>query len=178
MNLTPQRWDWPMVKQGDTFPAEIMTETDSDTPSSSDLVAVNIRMKLPGSDVAYIRVSSASSGVTINTGTAGSWGGDAAFGYSTGNTFGTIDNAGSVTVADGAVSGLRVWETVRTSSELTTNEDITTAHATFHFGTGITGTPLELSEGSEVTFNGDVLVKHTEPITNLLMYKSCDPLLL
>ena len=51
------------------------------------------------------------------------------------------------------------------------NEDITTAHATFHFGTGITGTPLELSEGSEVTFNGDVLVKHTEPITNLLMYK-------
>ena len=60
------------------------------------------------------------------SGTAGSWGGDAAFGYSTGNTFGTIDNAGSVTVADGAVSGLRVWETVRTSSELTTNEDITT----------------------------------------------------
>ena len=57
----------------------------------------------------------------------GSWGGDANFGYTAGtNTFGATNNNGSVTVADGSISGLRIWEVERTGTQLTTNEDITT----------------------------------------------------
>lgn len=50
------------------------------------------------------------------------------------------------------------------------NEDVTTATASFRFG-GSTGTPLELSEPSFVTVNGDELVMRVEPLTNVARYE-------
>lgn len=50
------------------------------------------------------------------------------------------------------------------------NEDKTTAKATFRFGNGPQGTPLELVGGSQVTFNGEILTKFTDPVTNTTSY--------
>lgn len=76
--------------------------------------------------------------------TTGSWNGDANFGYSTGNAFGTVDNGGTVTVADGSISGLRIWDVVRTSGELTANDDITApltgqSNLLFNYAVGSSG---------------------------------------
>lgn len=50
------------------------------------------------------------------------------------------------------------------------NEDVTYARASFRFGNSL-GTLLELDGTSEVSFNGDVLSKEEEPITNFLFYE-------
>ncbi|MEL6676191.1 MAG: hypothetical protein AAFR61_28555 [Bacteroidota bacterium] len=50
------------------------------------------------------------------------------------------------------------------------NTDVTRATAIFRFGSGVTGTPLELAGSSEVSFEGEMMVKKVEPITNITYY--------
>ena len=68
MDLTPLKWNWPAVIQGDTYPATQITESASDT----DLARV--RVKVADVDgVTAITLDSDTTGVTITTATAGAW---------------------------------------------------------------------------------------------------------
>lgn len=68
LNLTPLVWDWASVTVGDTFPAANVTETASVT------AFVRVRIKIRNQDgVLKLTLDSATSGVTINTTTAGAW---------------------------------------------------------------------------------------------------------
>lgn len=68
LDLTPLRFDLPSVTQGDTYPAINFTETEADANLSS------VRMKIANEDgTVKLTLDSASSGVTINTATAGAW---------------------------------------------------------------------------------------------------------
>lgn len=68
MDLTPLKWNWPPVTQGDTYPACQIAETDSDT----DLARV--RVKVADVDgVTVLTLDSDTAGVTITTATAGAW---------------------------------------------------------------------------------------------------------
>lgn len=50
------------------------------------------------------------------------------------------------------------------------NKDVTYARATFRFGND-QGTLLNLASPSQVTFNGDLLTKTIEPVTNFTFYE-------
>lgn len=68
LNLKPLRWDWAAVTVGDTYPACVITETEADTTLS------RVRIKIKDADgTLKLTLDSNTSGVTINTATAGAW---------------------------------------------------------------------------------------------------------
>ena len=68
INLKPLRWDWPPVTVGDTYPAAIITETEADT------TLTRVRIKIKDADgTLKLTLDSNTTGVTINTATAGAW---------------------------------------------------------------------------------------------------------
>lgn len=68
LDLSPFRDDWPSIVRGDTFPAIVYAETSADVDLS------RVRVKICDSDgVVQVTLDSATSGVTINTSTAGAW---------------------------------------------------------------------------------------------------------
>jgi hypothetical protein len=68
VNLEPLRYDWPSVQRGDTFPAINFTDTGADANLS------RVRVKICDSNgTVKITLDSNTSGVTINTATAGAW---------------------------------------------------------------------------------------------------------
>lgn len=69
LDLTPLRWDWSPVTQGDTFPACQITETSADT----DLSRVRVKIKAAGSTSAALTLDSSTTGITIGSATAGDW---------------------------------------------------------------------------------------------------------
>ena len=66
MDLSPQVWNWCAVNKGDTFPAQQVEETLSDTAIAS----ISLVIKLAG---AVITTLTDSSGITLTTATAGAW---------------------------------------------------------------------------------------------------------
>lgn len=75
---------------------------------------------------------------------------------------------GCTTEQSADVNQQRIW----TSYELEydANSDVTTAKASFRFGSSL-GTPLELTNPSEVRFNGDRLARVAQPGTGLVTYE-------
>lgn len=69
LDLTPLKWDWAPITQGDTFPATLITETSADT----DLSRVRVKIKAAGSTSAALFLDSQTTGVTIGNATAGAW---------------------------------------------------------------------------------------------------------
>ena len=68
MDLTPQKWNWTAVIQGDTYPATQITE------SASDTALARVRVKVADVDVVTVlTLDSNTTGITITTATAGSW---------------------------------------------------------------------------------------------------------
>ena len=70
LNLTPYQWNWATCTAGDTYPAARWTETNSDYDNALSRVRCTIR------DVdrnIYATLDSSTSGIVINTATAGAW---------------------------------------------------------------------------------------------------------
>lgn len=68
MPLLPAHFDWDAITQGDTFPAMVFAATGTTT----DLARVRVRVKdVDGNQ--ELTLDSDTSGVTIDTATAGSW---------------------------------------------------------------------------------------------------------
>jgi len=67
LDLKPLRWDWAAVKQGDTYPACLISETLADTA----LARVRVKVKLNG--VLALDLDSDGSGITLNGTGAGGW---------------------------------------------------------------------------------------------------------
>lgn len=68
-DLKPLIWNWPAVVKGDSYPACQITESLSDT----DLERVLVTIRPQGSDTTALSLDSETSGVTINSATAGAW---------------------------------------------------------------------------------------------------------
>lgn len=67
LNLTPLRWDWASITQGDTFPATNITESEHD----SNLTRVRIKIRPSGQSTALMILDSSTSGIVINN--AATW---------------------------------------------------------------------------------------------------------
>ncbi len=66
--LAPAKWDWEAITQGDTFPAIVLSATGT----TVDLARV--RMTVRDVDgVEQLTLDSDTSGITIDTATAGAW---------------------------------------------------------------------------------------------------------
>ena len=68
LNLTPYKWNWSTCTAGDTYPAARWTETNSDYDNALSRVRCTIR------DVdrnIFATLDSSTSGIVINTATAG-----------------------------------------------------------------------------------------------------------
>lgn len=68
-DYTPETWDWLPIVTGSTYPAQLITESESD----ADLVSAVILIEPAGSDVAVLTLSSETSSITITSATAGAW---------------------------------------------------------------------------------------------------------
>jgi len=68
INLSPQAWDWASITRGDTYPACNLTATGTDTNLA------RARIKIRNADGGLLlTLDSNTSGITINTATAGAW---------------------------------------------------------------------------------------------------------
>jgi hypothetical protein len=70
LNLTPYQWNWSPITAGDTYPAARWVESDSDNTSTLARVRCTIK-DVDGNTFAAL--DSNTSGITINTATAGAW---------------------------------------------------------------------------------------------------------
>lgn len=69
LDLKPLRWDWPAVTTGDTFPAIRITEFESE----ESLERVRVSITRSGESSPSLTLDSETSGVTIETASAGAW---------------------------------------------------------------------------------------------------------
>ena len=68
INLNPQCYNWPAVNQGDTYPAQQFTSSDSET------ALARVRVKVVDLDGATaLDLDSDTTGCTITSATAGAW---------------------------------------------------------------------------------------------------------